>query len=401
MTELRVGTLLELDIERLAYGGDGIARAGAQVVFVPFTAPGERVRARVTELHARFARAEVESVTTASDARRVARCTHFGACGGCQLQHLTQPAQLDVKVGFLHDALVRIGRLEVEVDVEVVSGPEWSYRSRVELAVERHGEHVDVGLLRRGSSALVPIGMCPIAKPDVESAIAGVRASAPELPAGVESIVIESAPEDVLVTTFPAQARSEAPRVNERVVAGFTLRSDARTFFQANDALASELVRVAVDGVDGALALDLFAGVGLFTLPLARRVDALVAVEENPVAVAFGRENTRRSALSNVRWRTSRVDRWLARSAAELSAVDFVLLDPPRAGAGASTVRAIAALAPREVRYVSCDPTTLARDLALFVGAGFRITRIVLVDMFPQTTHVESVVTLRRDAAQR
>lgn len=394
--ELRVGTTLELDIERLAYGGDGIARPGsrigAHVIFVPLSVPGDRVRARIIELHPRFARAEIEAVLVRSDARREAHCKHFGTCGGCQLQHVSQPSQLDAKVGFLRDALERIGRLALDVDIEVVSGPEWSYRTRLDLALQS-GE---LGLFRRASREIVPIEMCPISTPAIERTIAKLRAGRVPLPDGVESVTIESAGEDALVTPFPAAAREDTPPVVERSVAGFMLRSDARAFFQANGELLPDLVRVATEGADGALALDLYAGVGLFTLPLSRHFDSLIAIEESSVAVAFGRENTRRNEISNVRWRTSRTDRWLARAASELPAVDFVLLDPPRAGAGASTMRALAALRAREVRYVSCDPTTLARDLAAITAERYAITRIVLVDMFPQTTHVESVAMLRR-----
>jgi 23S rRNA (uracil1939-C5)-methyltransferase len=192
-------------------------------------------------------------------------------------------------------------------------------------------------------------------------------------------------------------AEIDALGTTHQRIAGVDYGFGVRSFFQANRLLVEEMIRVAVGQARGKLAVDLYAGVGLFTLQLAHRFEQVYAVEGNRAAAAHGLENARANGLSNVRYEAISVEAWLKYKAAVLPRPDLVLLDPPRAGAGAQVVERLAALAPPTITYVSCDPATLARDLRLLAGAGYRISSLTALDMFPQTFHVETVAHLNAE----
>jgi 23S rRNA (uracil1939-C5)-methyltransferase len=390
---LRAGALLDVRVERILPGGVGLAHAEGQTLFVSLAAPGDLARVRVDSTRGRAAFATIVEVLEPSDVRAEPPCPYFGRCGGCDFQQLTYEAQLAAKAEIIRDCLRRVAHAEPPNEIEVVPSPEvWRYRSRARWqhdAVRRH-----LGYYERGSHRVCDVAECPVAAPPVAERLVRLRGRMSEgsLPqaaefeavAGDEGVALEP-------TVEPGDEREQVRRIGVE-----TYRFDAGCFFQINHALLEPLVaeglRDTTEGGD--TALDLYSGVGLFTLPLARRFKRVVAVEGNAAAARYARRNLADATLSNARVETSAVGDWLAHNSSELGRADFVLLDPPRAGAEPEAVRGIISLKPTHISYVSCDPATLARDLRLLLDAGYRLHTLRAFDMFPQTHHVETVVHL-------
>lgn len=395
-----MGETIEARIEKLVFGGEGLARVEGRAVFVPFTAPGDLVRARVVDRKKSFLRAEVVEILEPGPGRREAPCPYFGPCGGCQLQHVDYATQLDAKAGFVREAISRIGRLEPPADLPVHAAPdrEFGYRIRATAHLERTREGAAFGYFGARSHRVVDVASCPLLVPELDEAWQRARAER----AGLLRI------RDLELAAGDRGAAAEPPVA---AVGGATLEArvgDLRyafapsAFFQGNRPLLGELVRVAAGAAGrGALAVDLYAGVGLFSIPLSRAFDRVVAVEAHAQSAAFARSNAGANGARNVEVCAEPVEAWLGRGSLgrgplERGAADVVLLDPPRAGAGEATARRIAELEPRRVVYVSCDPSTLARDLRVLVDAGYRLESADVFDLFPQTYHVETVAVLDR-----
>jgi 23S rRNA (uracil1939-C5)-methyltransferase len=418
---LRIGDSVELEIEKIVFGGEGFGRCDGRAIFVPFSAPGDRVRAAITRVESSWARARLESLVVASPARRPAPCAHFGVCGGCQLQHLEHAAQLDAKRAFVIEALKRIGKIEFPGEIGIRSARELGYRSRAELQIARdESGAAKLGYFAAGSHEVGLVEQCPILAPELERELGRVNTGAVHVPPNAARVHMAAGDrgaklvftDETDVALSPVRenvdddaSRSSRERIEQRV-AGFDFRFDARSFFQANRSLIDELVKVAVGERNGSIAIDLYAGAGLFSLPLARRFASVTAVEGDEAASALCAENAHANGVTNVRCEARAVEEWLAlaakNGAAPGSAVrmrpDLVLLDPPRSGAGRGVLEGIVHLEPAAIAYVSCDPATLARDLRRLVDRGFRIESIEALDMFPQTYHVETVAQLVRDS---
>ena len=390
---LRAGTLLDVRVERILPGGVGLAHAEGQTLFVSLAAPGDLARVRVESVRGRALFATIVEVLEPSPSRTEPPCSYFGRCGGCDFQQLTYEAQLAAKAEIIRDCLRRVAHTDPPAEIEVVPSPEvWHYRSRARWqhdAVRRH-----LGYYERGSHRVCDVADCPVAAPPVAERLARLRALMAEgtLPqaaefeavAGDEGVALDPAVE-------PADEREQLRRIGSE-----TYRFDAGCFFQINHALLAPLVEEGLRGTaeGGETALDLYSGVGLFTLPLARRFQQVVAVEGNSASARYARRNLSDASLTNARVETSAVGDWLAQNSSKLGHADFVLLDPPRAGAEPEAVRGIIQLKPAHISYVSCDPATLARDLRHLLDAGYRIDSLRAFDMFPQTHHVETVVHL-------
>jgi 23S rRNA (uracil1939-C5)-methyltransferase len=390
---LQAGALLDVRVERILPGGVGLAHAEGQTLFVALAAPGDLARVRVESLRGRAAFASIVEVLEPSDVRVEPPCPYFGRCGGCDFQQLSYEAQLAAKADIIRDCLRRVAHTEPPAEIEVVPSPEvWRYRSRARWqhdAVRRH-----LGYYERGSHRVCDVADCPVAAPPLSERLVRLRGRMSEgtLPqanefeavAGDEGVALDPSVE-------PGDEREQVRRIG-----GETYRFDAGCFFQINHALLGPLVEEGLRGTadGGETALDLYSGVGLFTLPLARRFRRVVAVEGNTASAAYARRNLSDAALANARVETSAVGDWLTHNSAKLGRADFVLLDPPRAGAEPEAVRGIVGLDPAHVSYVSCDPATLARDLRLLLDAGYRLDSLRAFDMFPQTHHVETVAHL-------
>jgi 23S rRNA (uracil1939-C5)-methyltransferase len=381
--------VVELTIESLAAGGDGVARtADGRVVFVPLAAPGDRVRVRLVEQRARFARGEIEELLAPGSARVPPRCPVFGVCGGCAWQHVDYAAQVEAKRAIVRDALARIAGLADPPPLVFTPSPApYGYRGRARVRVERG----QVGFRRRRSHELCAVAGCPLLAAPLDAALAALAEAPPRRPGDWELALGA----DDVVRAAPLGAQARAPdRGEERLVlrvAGERLEVSQGVFTQANALLLDALAEAVCDAAgSGDTALELYAGAGFFTLGLARRFARVVAVESDRAAARdLARNAARPGGARRVRVVEARVAPWLAAGEASALAPEVVVLDPPRGGVGPAAAETLARLPARRIVHLSCDPATLARDLAVLVAHGWRLARLHAFDLFPQTPHVE------------
>ncbi|MFN3325726.1 MAG: class I SAM-dependent RNA methyltransferase [Bryobacteraceae bacterium] len=388
--------------EKWVYGGDALARIDGQVVLAPFLLPGEEAQIRVERAKPGLLSGRVIRIEQPSPHRIEPGCPYFGRCGGCQYQHAPYAYQLEQKRAILAEVLRRVGKFEPPEEIGVVSGPEWGYRNRVQL----HLAGGELGYLEAGSHRLCPIERCPISSPRINEAIAALRRMQQDrrFPGFVRSIELFTNEATTLVNVLESErpiARWFFDWCAESIpgagagqldyeTGGVSYRVSHRSFFQVNRFLVESLIETALEGAEGETALDLYAGVGLFTIPLARRFRSVSAVETGASAVRDLELNLDRAGVRAESWRGA-ADAFLR---ARTEAPDFVLADPPRAGLGKSAVRELLRLRPRRLTIVSCDAATLARDVAALLGGGYRLDAMTIVDLFPQTAHIETVARL-------
>ncbi len=384
--------LNDVQIEKWVYGGDALARIEGRVVLVPFVLPGEKARidARENDVHA-----DLIEVLEPAPERVPAPCPHFARCGGCHYQHAPYEFQVARKVDILREQLRRVGKIDYQGEIETVTGPPLGYRNRAQFHI------VDgrIGYLAARSHELVALpGDCPISSPRLNQALAMIRErlSDPRFPRFVHSIELFTNEKDVQINVIETDrpvARSfydwcESTVALEYPTSIGTFRVSPRAFFQVNRFLIEPLVEKALGTSTGETALDLYAGVGLFALPLAKRFRSVVAVESGSSAARDLEVNAERAGV-RITTELSRVEDYLTKLQ---KPPDFVLADPPRAGLGKTVVSHLNRLAPPRLTIVSCDPATLARDLAAL--SKYKIERLTLVDLFPQTYHMETVAEL-------
>ena len=385
-----MGECFDVEIERILPGGVGLAHAAGKTVFVSLAAPGDTVRVRVEREQGNVLFASVVEVLTPSPVRIEPPCPYFGRCGGCDFQQLTYEAQLTAKAEIITDCLQRIARLDHVPEIAVEPSPKtWRYRVRATWQIDQ--EQQRIGYYERGSRRVCDVADCAVLMPELQKTLERVRTTDwTDFPADLKHLDAVTGENGVSLSPEFAEFRTNelTLRVGDEVYS-----YNAESFFQINPALVGEMIAFALNDVRGASALDLYCGVGLFTLPLARRFEKVVGVESNSAAVRFARRNVEHAQSANVRVVNANVSDWIRSSA---RAVDFVLLDPPRAGAESVVIKGILNLRPERISYVSCDPATLARDLKKLIAGGYAIDAIRGFDLFPQTHHVETVVLLRR-----
>ncbi len=403
---------IELEIATLTNLGVGLGRvplrdeaAGGEtpwVVMVPFALPGERVRARVFRNHKNFSEADLLEVLTPSPHRIAPVCPLFGRCGGCQYQHLTYAEQLAWKRRQVGELLKFMAGLEFPVAPVIGSPREYGYRSKItpHLRPPREGvpaEKMPVGFLRQGTRFdLLDVPQCPIATEAINAALPGVRAAARARAAAGEykrdaTLLLRHAQEGV-VTAYDAVIHEQ--------VGALKLRFLARDFFQNNPFILpafTEYVRTQAAASGARFLVDAYCGSGLFALTAAPAFEAVAGVELSATSIAFARENAAANGIGNATF--------LAGDASAIFAgLQFapretvVVIDPPRKGCDESFLRQLFAFGPRAVVYVSCDPATQMRDLKQFTAQGYTLTAVQPFDLFPQTRHLECVVTLQAPA---
>jgi 23S rRNA (uracil1939-C5)-methyltransferase len=428
---------MDVTIEKLIYGGEGLAHHDGSTVFVPFVLPAERAAILPTEQKKKFIRARLERVLDVSPERIASRCPHFGVCGGCDYQHIPYEAQLKYKTDILRETLRRIGRIEWLGEITVHASKPWNYRNRAQWKVRplkdssgdaapAEADKLGIGYFRANSMALCAVSDCPILSPLLLKTLLALRdaLAASALPPQLREFEAfsNSADSKLLLTAtfagFPARAAELAAKIREVVpeiesllfhdpgrermelfgpgfleyeAEGQTFRVGHFSFFQVNSSLVDELAHDVVDRDEGGrLALDLFAGVGLFATALTKKFGRVIAVEANPAAARDLETNARGGPIEV---RASDVERFLERFKEK---PEFVVLDPPRDGMARPALDRLARIQPARIVYVSCEPPTLARDLAVLVAVGYEIVNMHLFDLFPQTFHMEAVTRLRR-----
>jgi 23S rRNA (uracil1939-C5)-methyltransferase len=364
---LAVGSEIDLEIDSLAAGGDGVARSEGRVVFVARGAPGDRARVRLREVHPRWARGEIAKLLAPGLARRAAPCPYAESCGGCDWQHLDEAAQRAARVAIASDALRRIGGFEELPPVEeLVSPAGFGYRSRARVAFE-HGR---VGFRARRSREVVDVARCAVLDAPTQAALAALRADPPRGAGELE-------------------LRGFGPAI---AVGGRPLVVGNRSFLQANSLLWEAWRGLVLESCGrGRTAVELYAGVGFYSAGLDERFERVVAVERGPAAADLAR-NARVEAVA------AAAEDWAPRELARLQP-ELVLLNPPRAGCHRLVSDALRDAAPARIVYVSCDPATLARDLRE-MRHRMRVTRLVVIDALPQTHHVEVLCALEVDSAR-
>jgi 23S rRNA (uracil1939-C5)-methyltransferase len=410
---------VQLTVGELAHGGAALARVDGRVVFVEGAIPGETVEAEVTHRRKDFWRAQATAVLDPAEARIEPPCPFFKAgCGGCQLQYLAYPEQLAQKRQVLHRQLLR-DHLEFpidRIDVLAMADP-WRYRLRGEFHVLRRAGTVSLGFYRKHTYQTLPIDACLIHVEAIERVLpAFARAAEDPAAARITAVQFTWAPgtSDVLWAPYPpgsadpdfgARAAGWIPELNLNDDsigmddAGRHFRVRPEAFVQVNARQRDVLYERAVAFARLASSdhvVDAYAGIGMLTARLAEHAADVVAVEESPYAVRLGELNMQLNGCGNVRYRRGRVEDSLSQLD---GSVDVLVLDPPRAGCAEAAVEAMANLRAERIVYISCEPSTLARDVNRFCAGGrYTLVEVALVDMFPQTFHIEAVVMLERNA---
>ncbi len=434
------GDQVDVVIEKWVYGGKALGRTGSRVCFVQGALPGETVSAVVTRVHRDYLEADIRSVLRPDPERRVAPCVFYGRCGGCHLQHASDDLQDRLKVGALLETFRRVGGLDlarVGLSPLLSSPGRLAYRNRVRLRSRREGGSLVFGLYAEGSHDLVPVDRCLLV-PDalnaiiatagdiLSNAVPAEETPMVELQMSVPGerviIVLETRrllSDDVVallldrfrarhagVAGLVARSRDGRRTAGETALdyeaAGMIFRVSDRSFVQPNWPLSALLADRIVEW-SGVCAegnrnvLELFSGVGTFSLPLARRGFFVTGLERNGFSVGDARFNVGSNAAARCRFVQWDVDRGIPEKILAGPPPDIALLDPPRTGVPDAALSGLARLGPRRILYLSCDPPTLARDLGRLASRGYALRRIQPVDFFPQTFHLETLVELIRD----
>ncbi|MGH7321334.1 MAG: 23S rRNA (uracil(1939)-C(5))-methyltransferase RlmD [Candidatus Rokuibacteriota bacterium] len=453
MAHARRGDLLTVDVTDLAFGGEGVARAGGYVVFVPGGVPGDRLDVRLTQIRPRFARAEIERLHTPSPLRTDPPCPYFGRCGGCRLQHVRYEAQLEFKQRQVGDCLSRLGSLgEVSLS-PIIGAPElYGYRNKMEFTFAEAEGRAVVGLHEAERyDAILDIERCLLQSDSMNAVLAEVRAFVREQGARVyrqeaedgllrflmlregratgEGMVnlVTASPDVSMARGLADWLRDRCPQVtsvvlnvnpkkaavavgveehpiagNETIrerLGGIEFSISANSFFQTNTQQAERLFAVVADyaALTGReTVFDLYAGTGAISLLLARRARAVYGIELVPAAIEDATRNAGANGIGNCTFLPGEVRHVLPELLRRGIRAEVVVADPPRAGLHPKALRAVQALAPARIVYVSCNPATLARDLAILRAGGYRITAVQPIDMFPHTPHIEVVARLER-----
>lgn len=385
------GDELDIDIARIVPRGLGIGFGKKLTVFVPLTAAGDKVRVRLNEVKGKIAFGEAVEILQPSPDRVNPSCPYFGSCGGCDFQQMSYKKQLEAKMGILVDALHRIGKIDVENAVGMIGSPEpLGYRTRAQWHIDTKKERI--GYFKRGSHEVIDVERCPILVPELNETLAELRDTVEWDSFWDEKVEIEVAAGDGGQVSIYGEELIEPTDEISCTAVGEKYFYSARSFFQGNRFLVERLVETAMPITGGGKALDLYCGVGLFSLPLARGFGEVTGVEANESAVDLAEKNAGYAGLENISFVREGVDTFVAEGKA--AGYDLILLDPPRSGADIETIRKLATTGTKHISYVSCDPSILARDLRIFVDSGYKIESLMALDLFPQTHHVETVVHL-------
>jgi len=426
----------EVKVERVIPGGKGLAFLNKRAVFIPLVAPGDRVQ--VNQFIDRGGYLEVlgSKVVEESSQRQSAPCFYFGTCGGCDFQHISYQNQLLNKRDILRDALVHVGKIQVSTSqIGVLASYPLAYRNRLQLKILRQGKTFSWGFFQGGSHQVCPIDSCLIARDSIWEMLPELKRFLENSPLTLKNLIqVEVFQGDATETLVDLRVKQEfhtldifkrelrtnsfdlqirkvnvfvsfsqkqrlrvvGPGYVRKTVGAFRYRVSRGAFFQVNDFMLEPLLEAATKGLHGATALDLYCGVGFFTLPLTRSFSQVLAVDQNPSAILDIQKNIKTNGIRNCRLFNLELDAFLRIHKQQLDNLDLLLLDPPRKGIPKQTVKKVVELNVSKVVYVSCDPSMLARDLAIFLRGGYSIMSLEILDLFPQSHHMETVARLER-----
>ncbi len=421
----------ELTPTKLIYGGEALGHHAGRTVLVPRVLPGERVEVEEVRTAKGVVHARPLRILQAAPERVDPPCPYFGRCGGCHYQHLSSQLQPETKREILLETLRRLGRIDWKGETPLHAGPAWNYRNQAQFKIGRQPDgRVALGFFEPQSHRVLSIECCLILSPCLNSVLADLRR--PEWAEGLADfreieLFADQRDEEVMITLRGEAASAKGEQTGrdllERIpgaasvalefsnrslvlgkpalhysVGGLNYRVSPGSFFQASRFLTLDLVTSVTGEERGELALDLFAGVGLFSLPLARGFQRVVAAEANLAAASDLKANAEANGLPNLRAAGETTYDFLRRFAQ--AEPDLVVMDPPRGGVDAGSLKLLAGLRPRKIHYLSCSPPTLARDLEFLMGHAYQLDSVELFDFFPQTYHIESLakLTCRHDA---
>jgi 23S rRNA (uracil1939-C5)-methyltransferase len=424
-----------VNIERIIPGGHGLAFKEGRATFVPLSVPGDRVLVHQFRDRRHYLEAQSIEVVEGSAQRVAPPCPHFGDCGGCDFQHMTYECQLHSKQEILLDALRRVGKIRLSTsEISLIPSPPFAYRNRLQLKIS-NCDKFSWGFFANASHRVCAVQGCLIASEELWQFLPVLERlieASPSVRGRLEEVEIFQGDQDQYlvdfrlgetpssleqlgqdlrrsmtdwegnnVSLFLSTASGEALKVWGgghvwKSVGDFEYRVGRGSFFQINDLLLGKLLASVVEGFSGKRALDLYCGVGFFSLELAKNFEEVWAVEKNLFAIEDLRENVLRNQVHNIKIFPQDLGDFIQRSGSPLQDFDLVLLDPPRAGLAKESVAQLAMLGVPDVVYVSCDPATLARDLRIFLDHQYELSSLNILDLFPQTHHLETVARLRK-----
>jgi 23S rRNA (uracil1939-C5)-methyltransferase len=450
---VRPGQIIPVEIHGLGHSGEGVGRYEGLTIFVPGGVPGDRLDAKVTEVKKNYAKAVVSNVVEPSPNRVIPPCPVFGECGGCQLQQIAYPAQLDLKRQQVADAIERVGKLTgVTVHPTLGMDDPWGYRNKAQFPVGTRSGRIVAGFFAPGTHHIIDIEQCEIQHPlgnqimrevkelaqrfgvpiyderthkgvlrhvlarvgrGTGEAMAVLVTNGPELPAGqkIAQALMERMPAIVsVVQNINPERTNVVLGRKSRVLAGrdhiidyiddLSFAISPVSFFQVNPAQTEVLYGKALEyaALSGSeTVLDIYCGIGTISLFLARQAQSVIGVEVVPEAIADAKANAERNEVANARFICGDATEEMPRLAGDGVRADVIVVDPPRKGCDEPVLRAMAEVGPERIVYVSCNPASLARDLAILQGLGYRTVEVQPVDMFPHTAHVECVARLVRE----
>ena len=416
--------MTECEIQSVAFGGEGVAKVDGFVLFIPFTLPKERVEVKITEKKSRFARASLQKILNPSPHRTAAPCPYFTNCGGCQLQHASYLEQLDLKRQFVEDALTRIGKISFPIPPVIGSSSSFGYRRHITLQLEYMNDSWEMGFASQEGSFL-PIKQCLLFDEPNGSIAAYIHKHLKNLPQNLPGRlkILKNEPGYVLAFSFPYSLEEEtlsffSSLANDPLFTAIAVQTPEQQYswkepslscsyggltfsyspfsFIQNHAEQSEKIYLHVMNLidSSKKILDLYCGIGITTLLLASLGKEVLGVEINPIAISHAKQN----AIKNGRDPNIFICSSAEKSLGHISSFqpDAILINPPKTGVTPPVIKAIGNSLATKVLYISCHPPTLARDAKILEEKGFMLSHIQSFDMFPQTTHVETVAVFNR-----
>ncbi len=412
---------------KLVYGGDALGFHAGRTILAPRVLPGELAEVEEVRRQKRVVHARPLRILDASPQRIEPSCRYFGRCGGCHYQHLSPDSQVAAKTEILRETLRRLGKVNWEGPIIAHSSPAWNYRNQAQLKVGKMpGGAPAMGFYEAESNRLIPIDACPILSPRLNAMLTTLRnepwMEALERCREIE-LMADDRDEEIMLTLTGNWDAQDGELLAQKLlkevegirtvallqesglrvfgqphlvyrVGEFTYRVSPTSFFQSARFLLAEMVTAVADQESGGVAMDLFAGVGLFTLPLAEKFDQVIAVESHPQGASDLAANAGKASRKGIRAIASTVYDFLRRCAQ--MEPDLVVMDPPRAGVDATSLKLLLKLQPKRLQYLSCSPPTLARDLGFLLKHGYELDSLELFDCFPQTYHIESLARLSK-----